>query len=204
MRWPGYLALVWLAGCGENRAGDRTIPVRIDLGNVSANARRIEDAASPATLAPASWAYVPAARVATFGPTGRPALLTVSCERGPRLAAILVVKRYAGAERGAQALFAIQGSKGILRLPVSAVNFGERGYVWRGVLDPADPRAEVLLGSGLKATVPGGGQLDLPPMGAAGTVVHECVTRQAQQARTTVVQTLPNLASNSVTSPADR
>lgn len=112
--------------------------------------------------------------------------------------------RYVAADKGAEALFAIQGSKGILRLPVSAVQVGQRGSVWRGILDAGDPRAEVLLGSRLKATVPGGGELDLPPMGAAGAVVSECVVRQAQVERTSVAQTLPNLDSKPDTSPADR
>ena len=98
-------------------------------------------------------------------------------------------------------MFAIQGSKGILRLPVSAVNMGKQGYVWRGVLDAADPRAGVLLGASLKATVPGGGEIDLPPMGEAGVVVSECVLAAARSA---VVQTLPNLDSNPETSPVDK
>ena len=82
------------------------------------------------------------------------------------------------------------------------MKIGARGYVWRGVLDAADPRAEVLLGSGLKATVPGGGELLLAPMGTAGAVVSECFVAAAKPAAQ--AQTLPNLASNPKTSPAER
>ena len=150
---------------------------------------------------PSIWTHAPSAHAAWYGPPDAPALLAISCEGGDKRAARLVIVRFAPADKGAEALFAIQGSKGILRLPVSAVRVGKQGYVWRGILDAADPRAEVLLGSGLKATVPGGGQLDLPPMGVAGAVLAECVGAAPPLA---TVQTLPNLASNPETSPADR
>ena len=149
----------------------------------------------------AIWSHAQTAHVSRYGPPGGSALLAISCEGWEQHAARVVIVRYAVADRGAQALFAIQGSKGILRLPVSAVRSEALGYVWRGVLEAGDPRAEVLLGSGLKATVPGGGELDLPPMGAAGAVVSQCVSAAAP---TVKVQTLPNRASNPDTSPADR
>ena len=148
------------------------------------------------------WTKANAVRAASYGPADGPALLTIFCEGWQSRTARLTIVRYAAADKGAEALFAIQGSKGILRLPVSAVKSGTRGYVWRGVLDAADPRAEVLLGTGLKATVPGGGELMLAPMGPAGTVVSECVAAAAQP--NAPAQTLPNLASNPETSPADR
>ena len=147
------------------------------------------------------WTSSASARAAWFGPPDAPALLGISCEGWKKQAAQLVVVRYAPADMGAEALFAIQGSKGILRLPVSAVRIGKDGFAWRGILDAGDPRAEVLLGTRLKATVPGGGELDLPPMGEAGAVVSECVLAAAPSA---VAQTLPNLDSNPETSPADR
>ena len=198
------IALAVLAGCGEQRSENRADRVRIDLGSVSANSRQIADAPAPTLLEPAVWSYAQASPVARYGPIGGPALLAISCEGWAQHAARLVIVRYAVADRGALALFAIQGSKGILRLPVNAVQVGQQGYVWRGILDAADPRTEVLLGAGLKGTVPGGGELDLPPMGAAGAVVSECVLRQTQYKRTTAGQILPNLASNPETSPADR
>lgn len=159
-------------------------------------------ATSPeATASPVIWTHSPSARVATYGLPNAPALLAIACEGWDKRAARLVIVRYAPADKGAEALFAIQGSKGILRLPVSAVKIGKHEYVWRGILDAGDPRAAVLLGSGLKATVPGGGELDLPPMGAAGVVVSECGLAAAPSA---VAQTLPNRASNPETSSADR
>ena len=190
------VALLLLAACNQRDASERGATVRVPLA--AAPTKPVTVAISPT---PSIWTHAPSARAAWFGPPDAPALLAISCEGGDKRAARLVIVRYAPADEGAEALFAIQGSKGILRLPVSAVKVGKQGYVWRGMLDAADPRAAVLLGSGLKATVPGGGQLDLPAMGAAGSVVSECM---AAAARTATAQTLPNLASNPETSPADR
>ena len=192
------------AACGDNDRDDRSIRVALPEEGASTAFRPTRAGSAETPPIPAVWNYDPSAHAARYGPPGAPALLVISCEGLDKHAARLVIVRYAAADKGAEALFAIQGSKGILRLPVSAVPLRPQDYAWRGVLDAADPRAGVLLGQGLKATVPGGGELDLPPMGAAGNVVRECVTRQAQQARTTVAQTLPNLASNPETSPADK
>ena len=192
-----------VAACGDDRSDDRSITVALPRATASA-APVLAAAAAPSPPVPPVWTHTPSARAAWYGPPNAPALLAISCEGGDRRAARLVVVRHAPADKGAQALFAIQGSKGILRLPVSAVNIGKAGYVWRGMLDAADPRAEVLLGSGLKATVPGGGELELAPLGAAAALVSECILRQAQDERKTAAQTLPNRASNPATSPAAR
>ena len=199
-RYGGLLTTLMLplslVGCGPSGDDRDNPPIRVPLATASTAP------ALPATPpTPAVWTHAPSADAAWYGPPSAPALLAISCEGEAKRAARLVIVRYAPADQGAEALFAIQGSKGILRLPVSAVKVGKQGYVWRGMLDAADPRAEVLLGTGLKATVPGGGQLDLPPMGVAGAVVAECVGAAPSPA---TVQTLPNLSSNPDTSPADR
>lgn len=186
--------------CGDSDSDNRSITVALPEANASA-APVLPAPAASASSVPSIWTHAPSARAAWYGPPDSPALLALACEGWDKRAARLVIVRYAPADKGAQALFAIQGSKGILRLPVSAVNIGKAGYVWRGMLDAADPRAEVLLGNGLKATVPGGGQLNLPPLGAAGALVSECVAAASAPAE---VQTLPNRASNPATSPAAR
>ena len=187
--------------CENNDREDGLVRVTLPEIGSSAASRATSTALTMSTSLPLVWTKSQSARAAWYGPPNAPALLALSCEGWEKRAARLVIVRYAAAESGAQALFAIQGSKGILRLPVSAVNMGKQGYVWRGVLDAADPRAEVLLGTRLKATVPGGGELGLPPMGEAGVVVSECVLAAAPSAG---VQSLPNLVSNPETSPADR
>ena len=187
--------------CGNNDREDGLVRVTLPEIGSSAASRATSTALTMSTSLPLVWTQSQSARAAWYGPPNAPALLAISCEGWEKRAARMVIVRYAPADNGAEALFAIQGSKGILRLPVSAVNMGKQGYVWRGVLDAADPRAEVLLGARLKATVPGGGELGLPPMGEAGVVVSECVLAAAPSAG---VQSLPNLVSNPETSPADR
>ena len=190
-----------LASCGQRESDkERAQPIRIPLA-VAATASA--SAIGPmAQSMPSVWTSTPPARQASYGQPNAPALISIACEGAEQRASRLVIVRYVPADKGAEALFAIQGSKGILRLPVSAVEIGARGYVWRGVLDAADPRVEVLLGAGLKATVPGGGEVLLAPMGATGVVVSECVAAAAKPAAS--AQTLPNLASNPEISPADR
>ena len=190
------VAILFLSACDQRDDSERGATVRVPLA-----AATTQPVAIAMLTAPPVWTHSPSARAAWYGPPNAPALLAISCEGWGTRGARLVIVRFAPADQSAEALFAIQGSRGILRLPVSAVKIGTRKYVWRGLLDAADPRAEALLGSGLKATVPGGGQLDLPPMGVAGAVVSECLATAAPPA---TVQTLPNRSSNPETSPADR
>ena len=185
-----------LCGCGERAPeSKRSVPIRLPLS--------VASAATPSAIptqppGPYVWTAAASGQAAWFGPADAPALLAVGCEDTGRARPALTFVRYARADRGAEALFAIQGSKGILRLPVSATKVGNSGYVWRGTLDAADPRAEVLLGNGLKATVPGGGMLLVAPMGAAGEVISRCIASAPR------AQTLPNLPSNPAMSPAAR
>jgi hypothetical protein len=195
MRWAVASLLLAASACGERAPSERSVPVRIPLAVASAAT------ANPLPVVPAApsvWTHAQSARAAWYGPPDAPALLAIACEGWEKRRPRLVVVRYAPADKGAEALFAIQGSKGILRLPVSATKVGDR-YAWRGFLDASDPRAEVWLGSGLKATVPGGGELQLPPMGEAGALIAECAASAAP-----APQTLPNLPSNPAVSPAAR
>ena len=211
-RLPIMLLCLFAAACGNKDRDEGSIKIALPEAGPSGQHALADSPLAQAPTTPAVWTHAPSAHAAWYGPPGTTALLAISCEGSETRAARLVIVRFAPADKGAQALFAIQGSKGILRLPVSAVRVGKRGSVWRGILDAADPRAEVLLGSGLKATVPGGGQLDLLPMGAAGAVVSECVVRQAQDDPSTSLgmsgaladHTLPNLSSKPETSPADK
>jgi hypothetical protein len=190
-------AALALGACGERGERERSVPIRMPLA--------VASAATPSALpvtAPANsvWTHSPSARAAWYGPPDAPVLLGIACERVGSPDARLVVVRYAPADKNAEALFAVQGSKGILRLPVSAVKVGDEGYAWRGTLPAADPRLSVWLGTGLKATVPGGGQLLLPPMGEAATIISQCMAAGVPPP----AQSLPNLPSNPAVSPAAR
>ena len=172
------IAVLALAGCGAPAEdGEKSVPVRVPLAVASA-ATAIAIPTNPP--GPYVWTHAQSARAAWYGPKDAPALLAIACEGWEKRAPRLAIVRYARADKGAEALFAIQGSKGILRLPVSATRVGDSGYVWRGELDPRDPRAEVLLGNGLKATVPGGGMIELAPLGEAATLIAECAGSAAQ------------------------
>lgn len=171
-----------LAGCGAPvEEGEKSVPVRIPLAVASAATIGAIPATPPG---PYVWTHAQSARAAWFGPRDAPALLAIACEGWEKGAPKLAIVRYARADKGAEALFAIQGSKGILRLPVSATRVGNSGHVWRGELDPRDPRAEVLLGNGLKATVPGGGMLELAALGEAAALIAQCAGSAAASSET--------------------
>jgi len=160
-----------LAACNERRSDGDAVPVRVPLAVASAATLSAIPTNPPG---PYVWTHAQSARAAWYGPKDAPALLAIACEGWEKGRPKLAIVRYARADKGAEALFAIQGSKGILRLPVSATRVGDSGWVWRGLLDARDPRAGVLLGNGLKATVPGGGMLELAPLGEAASIVADC------------------------------
>jgi hypothetical protein len=86
----------------------------------------------------------------------------------------MVVTRYAAAPVGAQALFALVGSEGILRLPVDATSVpGQRGYLWQGTLTADDARAAVLRGA-FTGTLPGAGMIKVSAGSAIGDVITRC------------------------------
>ncbi|MET0252402.1 MAG: hypothetical protein ABW203_09525, partial [Novosphingobium sp.] len=126
------------------------------------------------SIQPGAWTTLPGERTAVFGEPGARALLALACEGLASGAPRLIVTRYAPAERGAEALFAIQGNRRIVRLPVRAVGLRAGVRAWRGAFSPGDEQADVFLGEAMAATVPGGGRLALPAMGAARAVVDDC------------------------------
>jgi hypothetical protein len=173
------LGLGALAACGPAETAP-VVPldaVRIPLAQTAAQPASTLDPRRTtgfASVQPGAWTTLPGERTAVFGEPGAPALLSLACEGLASGSPRLIVTRYAPAEPGAEALFAIQGNRRILRLPVRAV--GLRGGVraWRGALDGADERSDVFLGEAMAVTVPGGGRLALPAMGAARAVVEQC------------------------------
>ncbi len=115
------------------------------------------------------WAETPDGMAARFGYPGETPLVSVACRTG-----VLVVTRHAFAPIGAQALFALVGSDGILRLPVDATAIpGQRGYLWQGSLAADDARANVL-GGAYTGTLPGAGMIKVSGGGAARDVVTRC------------------------------
>lgn len=116
-----------------------------------------------------SWAAAPDGQVARFGELGDVPLVSVTCRKG-----VLVVTRHAAAPVGAQALFALVGSEGILRLQVDATSVpGQRGYLWQGTLTADDARAAVLRGA-FTGTLPGAGMIKVSAGSAIGDLIARC------------------------------
>jgi hypothetical protein len=106
---------------------------------------------------------------ARFGVDGADPLLTLACHDGR-----LVITRPIAAELGAGALFAIEGPKRIVRVPVDATVLpGRRGYVWQGSMDGTDNDTDVFAGP-FTGTLPGGGLIKVSSGDAARDVVHHC------------------------------
>ena len=168
------LSCALLAACGSSESAP-VVPeasVRIPLNAVHVAAPAPSGSPSPAS--PPTWITVPGERTVLFGTPGAQALLSIACEGVGSGSPQLIVTRFAPAEPGAEALFAIQGNRRILRLPVRAVELRRDEQAWRGALYAGDERAEVFLGTEIAATVPGGGRLAMPAMGETHKVIDEC------------------------------
>lgn len=125
-------------------------------------------AAHPSGVMP-DWTAAPDGLTARFGYPDEPAQLIVECRAG-----VLVLTRNVPAPVGAAALFALQGSKLILRLPVDAApKPGERGYVWQGMIAPTDPRLALFNGD-FNGTLPGAGHIEAAASEFPGEVIKRC------------------------------
>jgi len=135
--------------------------------------------------APEAWAGSPDGMSARFGKPGEQPLVSVACRDG-----VLVVTRNVYAPVGAQALFALVGSEGILRLPVDATAIpGQRGYLWQGTLAADDARVKVL-GGAYTGTLPGAGMIKVSAGGAVRDVIARCRTKAPTSAPEPVAPTL--------------
>lgn len=106
---------------------------------------------------------------AVFAVPGADPLLTLSCENHR-----LVITRPIAAEVGAGALFAIEGPRRIVRVPVDATAVpGKRGYVWQGSVDGAQAENDVFAGP-FTGTLPGGGLIKVTAGAPAAEVVRAC------------------------------
>lgn len=120
------------------------------------------------------WAGAPGGDSVRFGQPGAGPDLSLACRQG-----VLVVTRHVPAEVGAQALFALQGRKRIVRLAVDATAVpGSRGYLWQGSLPAGDPAAEVFEGP-FTGTLPDAGKISVPGSDLVRTLIRRCGARPA-------------------------
>jgi len=164
---PSLLALT-LAACSQSPA----TPVREGAPDSAVRMVMPAGEALPGVreaLSEPVWAAAPDAQSARFGHPGETPLVSVTCREG-----VLVVTRHAAAPVGAQALFALVGSEGILRLPVDATSVpGQRGYLWQGTIAASDARADVMRGP-FTGTLPGAGMIKVSAGSAIGDVISRC------------------------------
>lgn len=165
---PVLVALFMLTACS------RAVPPAqaqdaADGSPIDARRLALPDAPPPAPAnadGKATWRMV--GDVAQFGTEQAQPLLTLACQGGR-----LVITRPIAAEIGAGALFAIEGPKRIIRVPVDATAIpGQRGYIWQGTISADDSRAKVLGGS-YNGTLPGAGMIKV----SAGAPVRDLIAR---------------------------
>lgn len=142
--------------------------VRVAMPTSSGGAAPVRD-----KDAKGAWASAPDGS-ARFGYSGEAPLLSLACNGGA-----LVVTRNVAAPVGASALFALQGSGYILRLPVDATALpGQSGYVWRGEV-PADDRRLTLFKAKFAGTLPGGGHIEVPASDVPGALIKRCSAKES-------------------------
>lgn len=157
-----------LAACSKSptpptREGAPDNAVRLALPQVEALPGLKDEKSQPA------WAASPDGMSARFGHPGEQPLVSVACRAG-----VFEVTRHAYAPVGAQALFALVGSEGIMRLPVDATAIpGQRGYLWQGTLAADDPRVKVL-GGAYTGTLPGAGKIAVSAGAPMREVIAQC------------------------------
>lgn len=166
-RFPSAFALL-LAGCSPSAQEPADGPldaVRMALPSEEATTA---PAAHPSGVLP-EWTAAPDGLSVRFGYPGEAAQLILECRAGT-----LVVTRNVPAPVGAAALFALQGSGLILRLPVDATaQPGQRGYVWQGMIAPSDPRLSLFEGD-FNGTLPGAGHIEAAASDVPGDVIKRC------------------------------
>ncbi len=158
-----------LAACSPSAATHDSPDGPLDAVRVAMPAVDPAPLAARAEGAEATWVSSPDAAFARYGYPGEPPLLSVECRAG-----VLVITRHVAAPIGAEALFALQGSGMILRLPVDATAVpGQRGYAWQGAIAADDPSLG-LFGGAFTGTLPGGGHIAVPASDAPRDVVRRC------------------------------
>ena len=131
------------------------------------SAERAVSDAMPGTIDPPDAVWRATGKGAAYGEAGRPALIELACTDGD-----VTVARQVPSDKGAKALLAFVGYRGILRLKVAS-----DGKTWRGRLRADDPHWIAVTGGPFYATVAGGGKVISPASSVASGVVTRCEAR---------------------------
>ncbi len=132
----------------------------------------------------AEWQPLDGAHSIRFGKPGDPPLLTIACELRGKASPLLHITRYARADPGAKALFALLGQKHNSRLNIDAKREG-MGWLWASALPADDPLLDIFAETGtIEATLPGAGTLELAPSDQPARLLAWCRRSVPEPART--------------------
>lgn len=120
--------------------------------------------AMPGKIDPPAAAWQQSPSGAIYGEPGKPPLLELACRDG-----MVAATRSAASDKGAKALLAFVGYRGVLRLKVE-----NDGKAWHGALRSDDPHWKAVTGGPFYATVAGGGTVMSPASAVAAQVVTGC------------------------------
>ena len=168
VRRAAILVLAALAAC-RPPASDRYVE-RIALDHAHGGPQVLMT--SPETEG-AIWAMSGGPDRIVFGHPGQRPLLAIECAgEGP----LLKVTRFAATDPQAKGMMALIGNGHVERLKVDALDLGgNRGWLWQGRFDPADPRLDALTGARkLQLTIPGAGTLELSGSPRPGELIETC------------------------------
>ncbi|MEP5938461.1 MAG: hypothetical protein ABJ239_09050 [Erythrobacter sp.] len=112
-----------------------------------------------------------------YGQPGEAPMLALTCEdsgQGTGQNAAMRITRFANADEGSGAFFALIGNGHVARIPVDSTAYRET-FIWEGSIAVSDPDIEVLTGPRrITATLPGAGMLTLNPSTLPGALIENC------------------------------
>lgn len=165
-RLPLFAALpcLALAACSGGD-GDGKPVERFALASADAARSRVPFADTmPGRIDPPGARWQPAASGAVYGEPGKVPLLELACQDG-----MVAATRTIASNKGAKALLAFVGYRGVLRLKVE-----NDGKAWHGALRSDDPHWIAVSGGPFYATVAGGGTVMSKASPLAAQVITGC------------------------------
>lgn len=161
-----------LAACSSGDDGSTNAVAKYEVKSSDASpalpaaqalAAAVSDA-MPGKIDPPAAAWQQSPSGAIYGEPGKAPLLELACRDG-----MVAATRSAASDKGAKALLAFVGYRGVLRLKVE-----NDGTAWHGALRSDDPHWKAVTGGPFYATVAGGGTVMSPASAVAAQVVTGC------------------------------
>ncbi|WP_066558921.1 hypothetical protein [Croceicoccus bisphenolivorans] len=154
-----------LTACSQGKeAGEGQAVAKFELAADNAAPDAVTSDSMPGKIDPpdAQWQAAPSGAI--YGEPDKQPLIELACDDG-----MVAVTRNATSDKGAKALLAFVGYRGILRLKVE-----NDGKAWHGALRSDDPHWIAVTGGPFYATVAGGGKVISPASSVASQVILQC------------------------------